>query len=356
MNRPHRVLGWIAAFLAAVLLLCAVLYRPLLDAFLANPPFNATILVVLAVGVGLNIRQVLRLGPDAAWAESIRYGELQGTQQMQIPKPPRGSRLMPLARAAGERWHHGAPRLSTLTMRTVLDGIRSRLDEERDISRYLVGLLIFLGLLGTFWGLLDTLNAVGAVISGLSLGGEIASVFEELRAGLAAPLDGMGTAFSSSLFGLAGALVLGFVDLQAGHAQNRFYNDIEEWLAGGARGSGGLAEGADAAMPAYIEALLEQTSESLDKLQRTLAQQAEERRSADSAVQQLSTQVRELAERLRGEEHAAAHLRSIDHTLQQVSERLNAQHGHIQDDLRSELRLLARTLAGGQRSGEKRGD
>src|SRR5690606_2111179 len=119
------------------------------------------------------------------------------------------------------------------SMRSIMDSIGSRLDEARDTGRYMVGLLVFLGLLGTFWGLLETITSVGTTISALDTSAsESSMVFEELKTGLAAPLKGMGTAFSSSLLGLAGSLVLGFLELQASHAQNRFYNELEEWLSG----------------------------------------------------------------------------------------------------------------------------
>ena len=122
--------------------------------------------------------------------------------------------------------------LSTSTWRSILDSISTRLDENRDILRYLAGLLVFLGLLGTFWGLVTTVSAVGATIQSLSVGsGDAGIIFEDLKAGLAAPLSGMGIAFSSSLFGLSGSLVLGFLDLQAGQAQNRFYTELEDWLS-----------------------------------------------------------------------------------------------------------------------------
>src|SRR5205085_7755119 len=133
----------------------------------------------------------------------------------------------------GERSRGGRVMLSATAMRTLLDGISTRLDESREISRYFIGLLVFLGLLGTFYGLLETLGAVAGVISGMTVGGgDIGRAWNDLKAGLQAPLTGMGTAFSASLFGLAGSLVLGFLDLQAGQAQNRFYNDLEEWLSG----------------------------------------------------------------------------------------------------------------------------
>jgi hypothetical protein len=120
-----------------------------------------------------------------------------------------------------------------LSLRTVLEGIRGRLDESREISRYLIGLLVFLGLLGTFWGLLSTIGSVGGIIGGLEVGDQnYDKMFEALKVGLQKPLQGMGTAFSSSLFGLGGSLILGFIDIQANHAQNRFFNELEEWLSG----------------------------------------------------------------------------------------------------------------------------
>jgi hypothetical protein len=121
--------------------------------------------------------------------------------------------------------------MSAQLMRSILDSIATRLDEARDILRYMTGLLVFLGLLGTFWGLIETVSSVGGVIQGLKAGGDAASMFDSLREGLAAPLSGMGISFSSSLFGLAGSLVLGFLDLQSSQAQNRFYTELEDWLS-----------------------------------------------------------------------------------------------------------------------------
>ncbi len=129
----------------------------------------------------------------------------------------------------GERT--GRMTISQQTMRHLLDSIATRLDEARDISRYMTGLLVFLGLLGTFWGLIETVGSVGKVIEGLKVGGDAGSLFDTLKEGLAAPLGGMGISFSSSLFGLAGSLILGFLDLQSSQAQNRFYTDLEDWLA-----------------------------------------------------------------------------------------------------------------------------
>jgi hypothetical protein len=235
---------------------------PLRGAFLANWGFNSLILAVLLVGIVINIRHVLVLGPEITWIKLFRTGETG----ISVTEEPR--LLKPLARHLHGR-RKDRFRLSALSLRTVLDGIRARLDESREISRYMIGLLIFLGLLGTFWGLLGTISAVGKVIAGLDVsGGDVDLVFGELKSGLEVPLAGMGTAFSSSLFGLGGSLVLGFLDIQAGHAQNRFFNGLEEWLSGvtqlidepvpGSRGDAAEAAGEGDDLPPMVDPLLEE--------------------------------------------------------------------------------------------------
>jgi len=214
-------------YLLIVAAVCALLYEPLKSAFMANWVFNAVISGVLLVGIWITFRQVLILRPELEWIKVFRTGQTG----LSLKREPR--LLKPLAKNLDVHVKHDRFTMSALSLRTVLDGIRTRLDESREISRYMIGLLVFLGLLGTFWGLLGTIDAVGSVILGLEVGeGDFAQVFANLKAGLMKPLSGMGTAFSSSLFGLGGSLILGFLDIQAGHAQNRFYDGLEEWLSG----------------------------------------------------------------------------------------------------------------------------
>jgi hypothetical protein len=201
-----------------------VLYKQLVVAFFANPGLNALIGAVLLIGTILSFRQVLRLYPEVAWVNNFRISD-PGLAVARHPKL-----LAPMAAIlGGERT--GRMTISQQTMRHLLDSIATRLDEARDISRYMTGLLVFLGLLGTFWGLIETVGSVGKVIDGLKVGGDAGALFDTLKEGLAAPLGGMGISFSSSLFGLAGSLILGFLDLQSSQAQNRFYTDLEDWLA-----------------------------------------------------------------------------------------------------------------------------
>lgn len=227
MNNTRRYFYLMCIYLAAVGVVCVLLYSTLKTSFMANWAFNLLILCVLFVGIGINMYQVLRLEPEIRWMQMFRTGQIGVSIAEESPVL-----LKPLTKHLSGI-HRDRFRLSALSLRTVLEGIRAHLDESRELSSYMTGLLIFLGLLGTFWGLLGTITAVVKVIEGLEVGSSNYSIiFETIKAGLQEPLKGMGTAFSTSLFGLGGALVLGFLDIQAGQAQNRFFNEMEEWLSG----------------------------------------------------------------------------------------------------------------------------
>ena len=224
LSSPRIFLVRMLVFLVLCALVMVVLYKQLVVAFFANPGLNALIGAVLLIGTILSFRQVIRLYPEVAWVNNFRISD-PGLAVARHPKL-----LAPMAAIlGGERT--GRMTISQQTMRHLLDSIATRLDEARDISRYMTGLLVFLGLLGTFWGLIETVGSVGKVIDGLKVGGDAGALFDTLKEGLAAPLGGMGISFSSSLFGLAGSLILGFLDLQSSQAQNRFYTDLEDWLA-----------------------------------------------------------------------------------------------------------------------------
>ena len=223
VSSPRIFLVRMLVFLVLGVLLVIILNRQIWVAFLANPGLNALIIGVLLTGILLAFRQVIRLFPEIAWVNSFRLAD----PGLAVERPP--VLLAPMAAILGDQ--AGRMAISSPTMKGLLDSIATRLDEARDMSRYMTGLLIFLGLLGTFWGLIETVSSVGNVIKGLKVGGDAGSMFDALKEGLAAPLAGMGISFSSSLFGLAGSLVLGFLDLQTSQAQNRFYTDLEDWLA-----------------------------------------------------------------------------------------------------------------------------
>ena len=223
LSSPRIFLVRMLVFLILCALIVIVLYKQIWAAFLANPGLNALILLVLLIGVLLAFRQVIRLFPEVAWVNGFRIAD----PGLAVARPP--VLLAPMATILGDR--AGRMAISAQIMRSLLDSIATRLDEARDLSRYMTSLLIFLGLLGTFWGLIETVGSVGKVIDGLKVGGDAGAIFDSLKEGLAAPLGGMGISFSSSLFGLAGSLILGFLDLQTSQAQNRFYIDLEDWLS-----------------------------------------------------------------------------------------------------------------------------
>ncbi|MGB0747942.1 MAG: flagellar motor protein MotA [Magnetospiraceae bacterium] len=378
MTEPKGYLIRMALFIAVVLALGVFLMAPLQEAFTANVALNGLILGVLLLGIIYNFRQVARLMPEVHWLEAFDDPHAS-VADMDSP-----SLLGPFARMVGDRRDRVS--LSAMATRSLLDGISSRLDESRDISRYTIGLLIFLGLLGTFWGLLQTVGAIAGVIGNLQLtGSDMAAVFEDLKTGLAAPLDGMGTAFSSSLFGLAGSLVLGFLDLQAGQAQNRFFNELEDGLSSLTKlGSGPVnVEGGDLPIPYYVQALLEQTAENLETLQRTLARGEEGRLNANHNIAVLADKLGQLTDQMQAQqeimsrlaasqtelrpvftaladslnsggidEASRTHIRNIDIHLARLAEDAAIGREDMVQQLRSELKLLARTVAALGQPGE----
>jgi len=374
MTRPSGYLIRMLVFLVAVAIGAALLSPVLISAFNNNQVLNSLILLILALGIAWNLNQVLRLRPEVVWLETYQVSR---SRLAALPSP---KLLAPMASMLAIRDGRGASgearhfTLSTGAMRSLLDGLASRLDESRELSRYMTGLLIFLGLLGTFWGLLKTVTSVSDVIGSMTLGnGDMNLMFEQLKTGLARPLAGMGTAFSASMYGLAGALVLGFLDLTAGQAQNRFFNELEEWLAGLTRlSSGVLAEG-EGSVPVYVQALLEQTAENMESLQRVLTRDEENRTQVNQAVMTLNERLAALADTMRANQHrmlriaesqpalgpamqrladkqggdevSRGHLRNIELYLQRMLAESEQGRSRATADLRNDLRLLTRTVA-----------
>jgi hypothetical protein len=223
LTTPKRYLVRMLVFLVLSGFILLILAKDLQRAFMSNPGLNGLIVGCLVVGILLALWQVIRLFREVRWVNELRGAR----PDLALQSTP--SLLAPIATLLGDK--AGRQVISTSTLRSVLESVGMRLDEMRDVSRYLTGLLVFLGLLGTFWGLLETVGSVSNVIGTMQTGKEATVLFDDLKAGLQAPLAGMGISFSSSLFGLAGSLVLGFLDLQAGQAQTRFYNELEDWLS-----------------------------------------------------------------------------------------------------------------------------
>lgn len=375
MTNPTVFLWRMLAALAAVAVLVGLLAGEIATAFASNPMLNGVIVGVLALGIGWNIRQVLVLTGEVEWIEGFRNPTRGGPREGAARPAPRLLAAMAnmLAQRRSERLQ-----LSALAMRSVLDGIASRLDESRELSRYAVGLSIFLGLLGTFWGLLLTIGSVSTVIGQMSVGsGDINVLFNQLKTGLAEPLRGMSVAFSSSMLGLAGALVLGFLDLTAGQAQNRFYTELEDWLAGATRlSTGALGAEGEGSMPAYVQALLEQSAENMDELQRTLARGEEGRAQSNVALMTLTERLSILADQMRAaqvlmsrmaesqaqlaptlsrmaeasqngaiDEATRRHIRNLELYMARMLEEMT--QGRLQStaEIRNEIKVLARTIA-----------
>ena len=359
IRQPNRYVLRMLGFLGLTALIVWLILEPLMEAIAANPPLNIGIIAVLALGILYTFGQVLNLRPEIKWLNKYRTGEATNLK-------PR--LLTPMARLLGNA--DATLGLSPTLMRSILDSIDARLDETREIARYMVGLLIFLGLLGTFWGLLKTVGSVGETIQSLSVGvGPVEDTFEDLRLGLEAPLSGMGTAFSSSLVGLAGSLILGFLDLQMGQAQTRFYNDVEEWLSqktaslpqGVSIGTGG-DNAADIDTAKMME-MMQYTMSSLRTLSAQLSELSSHMKSQQSMMDQLAqaqaglvpivekvAQAGGAAAREDGvtmEQYAEAmygHLHNIDAALQSLSQDSAQGRDSAVHELKQEIARLTQTI------------
>ncbi len=286
LSSPRIFLVRMVVFLILAGFVALILYQQIARAFMANPGLNGLILGVLAVGIVLGLRQVTRLMPEIRWVNAFA-----GTGKPTAKQPVL---LAPLATIFGEA--SGPQSISAVTLRALLDSVGTRLDESREIARYLTGLLVFLGLLGTFWGLLETVGSISGVIRSMTGGGDSAAMFDDLKNGLSAPIAGMSVSFTSSLFGLSGSLVLGFLDLQAGQAQNRFYNELEDLLSGSATAT----LGADLVSPAGGGPLPSDLRSALDKI--AASADSSSSRAATVAMANLAEGIQGLVQHMRSEQ------------------------------------------------------
>ena len=377
MNSPNRFIQRMIIFIVLNLVLGFFLISSLINAFLTNLIINGLIFSVLGFGIIIILRQVYTLIPEIQWIEGYKRNKAKGLTGNLVNK--KLILLGPMASLLEE--HEGRFTISSLSMRSLLDSLNLRLDETREISRYLIGLLVFLGLLGTFWGLLITIDSVGTVISSLGVENEDSSLmFMKLKEGLKQPLNGMGTAFSSSLFGLSGSLILGFLDIQASQAQNQFYNDVEEWLSTMSLIAVNSSVNKDDqkiqedGVPIYVQALLEQTAESIDSLQRTLGRGEDERKHLADNFANLAEKMSAVADQIQNNQKAFAkgndksiditplveymkenpsgiddptkeHIRNMDISIKRLVEENNQGNKQLMTALRSEIKLLAKTIS-----------
>jgi hypothetical protein len=297
---------------------------------------------VLLIGIAYIFAQTMRLGPEIKWVHAVQRSRLAANEL--DPPPLLGS----LARLMEDR--KTPLMLTPNALRAVLDGIAVRLDESREIARYFTGLMIFLGLLGTFWGLLRTVGSVGGVVNGLSMTADPTELFNTLKSGLAGPLAGMGTAFSSSLLGLAGSLVLGFLDLQMGQAQNRFFIDLEDWLFAAA--SGARDKGEETSPAGALQTLADQTAANIDRFHQSMTAADEGRRQTEFAMQKLAASIaawtnaqsEDRAALTRSAEAIEAHLSAIEAGIGKIADDQAQTRARTLDEVRGEIARLARTI------------
>ncbi|MCX6114676.1 MAG: flagellar motor protein MotA [Proteobacteria bacterium] len=365
MTRPQAARMTMTIFSVAMLLLCILVHNGIYQAFSSNPIFNTGILVTLLLGMVAAYRQIGRIDSSVKWIHGFKGS--QGAPS----EPP--FLLVPIASVLQK--NDSMPYIGATSLRAMLDGVFTRVDESRDLSRYLMNVLILLGLLGTFWGLLQTVGGIGSVIGSLSLGeGDLKLVFDRFKDGLQKPLVGMGISFSASLFGLASSLVLGFLDLQTGRAQNVFCCELEEWL--GRRSAISESTFSHTAPPAsYQEAIVVTLTEQLERLQRTMRQQFDLQSVEQGNIRALSETVFALSDNLKSHNvllakltqlqnettpallqltdvvqrsnaaHVEEHVRNVDLSLRDIALQLAQSSSNHTSELRDELRIIARLLA-----------
>lgn len=373
MSYIHRYFIRMLTFLTLMSGVIIMLHQPLLTAFKNNIPLNTAILMTLSLGIGLVFYRLYGLRQEQLWFEGYERGEER------YPGIPAPKILLPLSLSLGESQQKN--QLSTIALRSILSSVEARLDETRDVSRYMIGLLIFLGLLGTFWGLSQTIGAIAGVITGLDVdASNVKDSFHGLKQGLQAPLMGMGTAFSTSMFGLAGSLVLGFLDLQVGKAAGSFYHNLEDHLTTTVKSTGDISAHAPThSGPAYLQGLLEQTVECMAQLQNIMNRNEDNRSNVLQSLHVVGEKMSMLTEQMVSQQvllkkMAQGHvdlqkqlenlttltstpafqgkddgikqyLRNLDATTLRLLEELIEGRARGIQELRGEIRLVARTIS-----------
>ncbi|MEM7073012.1 MAG: hypothetical protein AAF418_05525 [Pseudomonadota bacterium] len=366
LYHPMRALIRMAVILAVLLAGTGFLAQHLIVFFMTNTIINGIILGVLVLGLLHAFRIIILLLREWKWMSMMRSMLTDSDPGLDL-KPVQATRFCALlARTMDQQWQkHGKVRLSSKMVRTFIDGVEGRMEEVRELGRYMVGLLVFLGLLGTFWGLLGTLDGVSSLIAGMQIvSDDLATTFDYLKVGMQQPISAMGTAFGTSLFGLAGSLVLGFFQLQASQAMSRFSNNLEEWLSGISHHDSTM-DGA-AVQGFYLESMLEQIAERIEKLTTLLSNQASSSDQEASAhhiarlvelghatnvgQEQIVTQLSEIGPALRaitrpeGQAALRGSLGNIEQSLHQLIQRIEKTNGWQTEILQQELRLIAKTI------------
>ena len=337
MTDPRSYMLRMVVILAVTLVIIGLLFNQLESAFSGNLALNSVIVATALIGVAFIFRQTWRLVPEAKWLSDIQK---TNTISQSAPRPVLLATVHVMLSDASEDGQ-----LSALSLRSVLDGVAARLDEAREISRYFIGLLVFLGLLGTFWGLLQTIGSVGRVVGGLELSStDFDAMMSQLRNGLDAPLAGMATAFSSSLFGLGGSLVIGFLDLQLGQAMGRFFNEVEDWLSAFAKFSDQTATRSDGGQQALAQGLSEEGARAMITLASAIDAAQRDRTEQTRQITSLNTTLAVLSEQMADDRRLREQLAQLNIQIQQLTSSLDEKARLQQETVSTELRALSTAI------------
>ena len=337
MTDPRSYMLRMVVILAVTLIIIGLLFNQLASAFSGNLALNSVIVATALIGVAFIFRQTWRLVPEAKWLSDIQK---TNTISQSAPRPVLLATVHVMLSDASEDGQ-----LSALSLRSVLDGVAARLDEAREISRYFIGLLVFLGLLGTFWGLLQTIGSVGRVVGGLDLSStDFDAMMSQLRNGLDAPLAGMATAFSSSLFGLGGSLVIGFLDLQLGQAMGRFFNEVEDWLSAFAKFSDQTASRSDSGQQALAQGLSEEGARAMITLASAIDAAQRDRTEQTRQITSLNTTLAVLSEQMADDRRLREQLAQLNIQIQELTSSLDEKARLQQETVGTELRALSTAI------------
>ena len=337
MTDPRSYMLRMVIILAVTLIIIGLLFNQLASAFSGNLALNSVIVATALIGVAFIFRQTWRLVPEAKWLSDIQK---TNTISQSAPRPVLLATVHVMLSDASEDGQ-----LSALSLRSVLDGVAARLDEAREISRYFIGLLVFLGLLGTFWGLLQTIGSVGRVVGGLDLSStDFDAMMSQLRNGLDAPLAGMATAFSSSLFGLGGSLVIGFLDLQLGQAMGRFFNEVEDWLSAFAKFSDQTGSRSDGGQQALAQGLSEEGARAMITLASAIDAAQRDRTEQTRQITSLNTTLAVLSEQMADDRRLREQLAQLNIQIQQLTSSLDEKARLQQETVSTELRALSTAI------------
>ena len=337
MTDPRSYMLRMVVILAVTIVIIGLLFNQLAAAFSGNLALNSVIVATALIGVAFIFRQTWRLVPEAKWLSNIQR---TNTISQSAPRPVLLATVHVMLSDSSENGQ-----LSALSLRSVLDGVAARLDEAREISRYFIGLLVFLGLLGTFWGLLQTIGSVGRVVGGLDLSStDFDAMMRQLRNGLDAPLAGMATAFSSSLFGLGGSLVIGFLDLQLGQAMGRFFNEVEDWLSAFAKFSDQTASHSDDGRHALAQGLSEEGARAMITLASTIDAAQRDRTEQTRQITSLNTTLAVLSEQMADDRRLREQLAQLNIQIQQLTSSLDEKARLHQETITTELRALSTAI------------